>query len=70
MFKISRSLLSYEDHVTSEERIQLRFIIFSLQCKEVEYRVTTKKARTSTQTGTVNEAEKAEKVSEQSVQTI
>jgi len=50
--RLLRSLLSYEDHVTSAERLQFRIIIFSLQHKEVS-RCHTKKPRTLTDTGTV-----------------
>jgi len=50
--RLSMPLLSYEDHVTSAERIQIEILFFLvLQRKEVESSHT-KEARTLTETGT------------------
>jgi len=53
--RLSMPLLSYEDHVTSAERIQIEILFFLvLQRKEVESSHT-KEARTLTETGTVKQ---------------
>jgi len=53
--RLSTPLLSYEDHVTSAERIQIEILFFLvLQRKEVESSHT-KEARNLTETGTVKQ---------------
>ena len=55
--------MSYEDHVTSEERIQLRFVIFSFRDQGRPNK--TKKAKTLTEAGTVKQKRPKRQVSNQ-----
>lgn len=55
--------MSYEDHVTSAERMQLRFVIFSFRDQGRPNK--TKKARTLTETGTVKQKRPKRQVSNQ-----